>query len=252
MNSNPERNAQPAEAKGLFTATSWTVIRDAEGGSMTALNSLCTVYRKALFEWLRIRGTEPEEIEDILQGFFLHLLEVDFLATVKRERGRFRSFLLTAIQNYMADQWRRSSAEIRGGGRSPDSLDEVDEDGRPVREAPSREVAPDRAFDRAWAHALLDKSVQLLREKYKQKGQEALYAELERVLYADPEASAYADIAEKMGKTGSVVKMDALRMRQRLAAIISDEVRQTLTDERDLRDEIQYLRGLFRKPEALG
>src|SRR5437660_8945731 len=143
--------AKGGHKENLFTATHWSVVLQAKGESLEALNSLCSTYRSPLISWLRCRSAKPEDAEDWVQGFFEQLLRREDLKRVEREEGWFRTFLLTAFQNYLRDQHKRSSAGKRGGGQPVASLDQSDEAGQALFDPAGPETAPDLAYDRAWA-----------------------------------------------------------------------------------------------------
>jgi len=239
---------RPAEAAGSnFTTTHWTVILRAKDHSEAALSLLCARYRSALLIWLRSRGTKPDEAEDLVQGFFAHLLGHNFLAGVAPEKGRFRTFLLTSFRHYLADQWDRERAQRRGGGLPPCSLDVTGDAGRPPRDPPTPADGPDLAYDRAWAQAVLARSLERLREEGAHRGGLDLCVALEPTLFGDQDAAAYAELGQRFGLSEGAVKMTASRNRKRLKGLIRDEVLQTLAQQEDLEDELRYLRSLFRR-----
>jgi RNA polymerase sigma-70 factor (ECF subfamily) len=219
----------------------------AKSDSSVALNSLCSTYRSPLLVWLRCRGQNASDAEDLVQGFFEHMLQSDFLGNVAREKGRFRTFLLTSFQNHLRDQHKRAAAQKRGGGLQPLSLEETNEEGDLLREPAARQSGPDEAYDREWAKTLLSGSLRRLKQECARTGHEALYAALEPVLFADPDAPAYTTIAGELGMSEAAVKMAAMRTRKRLATIIREEVMQTVTNEEELRVELAHLAGLFGK-----
>ena len=117
-----------------------------------------------------------------------------------------------------------------------------------MRDPEARDIAPDEAYDREWARALLAHSLRRLQQECAVRGYGALCAELEPVLFTDPDAPAYAQIGQKVAMTEAAVKMAALRIRQRLKGIIREEVMQTVADEAGLQEELGYLRNLFGRP----
>jgi RNA polymerase sigma-70 factor (ECF subfamily) len=167
---------------------------------------------------------------------------------VAREKGRFRTFLLAAFQNYLSDQRKRAGAAKRGGGQVPQSLEATDGEDQPLHSPASTSPTPDKEYDRAWAAAILAGALQRLSAECARTGHAALCAALEPALFTDADAPAYAQIARNLGMTEAAVKMAALRVRQRLKALIRDEVRQTVASENDLQEELRYLLSLFDKP----
>ena len=247
MDSTRASEAPTDASAGLFANTRWTLVMRAKDDSATALNALCLSYRSPLVVWLRCRGEKPEDAEDRVQGFFEHLLRHDFLRGVAREKGRFRTFLLAAFQNYLSDQRKHAGAAKRGGGRIPQSLEATDGEGQPLHSPASTSPTPDKEYDRAWAAAILARALQQLSAKCARTGHAALCAALEPALFADADAPAYAQIAHKLGMTEAAVKMAALRIRQGLKALIRDEVRQTVASEDDLEEELRYFLSMFDK-----
>ncbi|MCX6930138.1 MAG: sigma-70 family RNA polymerase sigma factor [Verrucomicrobia bacterium] len=232
-------------SSGLFADTHWSLVMRAKDDSATALNSLGLAYRAALVVWLRCRGAKPEDAEDLVQGLFEHLLSYEFLRNVARQKGRFRTFLLAAFQNYLCDQLKRAGAAKRGSGQIPQSLEETDGEGRPLHTPASASPSPDQEYDRAWAAAILASALQRLSAECARTGHAALYTALEPALFADDDAPAYAQIGQRLGLTEGAVRMAALRIRQRLKGLIRDEVRQTVASEGELEEELHYLLSLF-------
>ena len=233
-----------------FVTTHWTNVLQARDNSSVALESLCSTYRPALVNWLRSRGETVHDAGDLAHSFFQHLLKKDFLRGVVREKGKFRTFLLAALRNFLVDEHRRQHAAKRGGRNSVASLDEVNEDGELVRVPASGATAPDAAFDRAWAESLLAQALRNLEAECNRSGHIRLCLALEPVLFADEGAPAYTGIAAELGMTEAAVKMAALRLRQRLKRLIRDEVFHTVADPSELEEELGYLKSLFAQPSA--
>jgi RNA polymerase sigma factor (sigma-70 family) len=229
----------------LFASTHWSVVLRARDKSEAALGSLCSSYRRPIIAWLRCHGFNLDDAEDVTQAFLAHLLSRDFLQRVTPDKGRFRTFLLHCLKNYLGDQRDKSAAQKRGGGRSLGSLDETDENGRPLLDPADGDPAPDLEFDRAWAHAILEKAKQRLQHECATTGHRALWAALEPAMFADETASPYRQIAQQLGMSETAVKVAAHRIRTRLKGVIRDEVLQTVASEQELQHEIRYLIALF-------
>lgn len=238
---------EPDERAPLFDATRWSLVLRARDKSEAALGGLCQTYRQPLIVWLRARGFSSPDAEDLVQGLFAHLLSRNFLDNVAREKGRFRTFLLRCLKNYIADQHARENAERRGGGQQLESLNAAFEDGDPVHEPPADSLGPDAAYDRAWASSLLVNAFKRLHEECARQGHGALCAELEPVMFNDETASPYREIALRLGMTEAAVKMAASRIRARLRGVVREEILQTVTNEQDLESEIQCLIQMFGK-----
>lgn len=125
------------------------------------------------------------------------------------------------------------------------SLDEKDEEGQSLLDPAMPEAAPDLAYDRAWAHEVLARSLARLEAECARNGHAELCAALEPVLFQDPNAPAYAEIAKQLGMTDAAVKTAAYRIRQRMRTFIREEVLQTVTNQEGLVEELKYLQGLF-------
>jgi RNA polymerase sigma-70 factor (ECF subfamily) len=213
--------------------------------SEVALNNLCQHYRQPLLVWLRARGQTPHDAEDLVQGLFSQLLSRDFLNNVAREKGRFRTFLLRCLKNHLADQHAKNSATRRGSGQPTESLDATFDGEDRIHDPMDAQAAPDLAFDRAWATSLLANSLRRLQEECAGQGHAALCAELEPVLFRDDTASGYREIGVRLGMSEAAVKMAASRIRARLKGLVRDELLQTVSNERDWQEEVQYMMQLF-------
>ena len=247
MSVESTKNADRESAPGVFTTTHWSVVGRAQDKSDTALNGLFECYRNPLLTWLLARHYSPHDAEDLVQGFFVSLLRHDFLREVGREKGKFRSFLLASLKNYLNDARDQKNALKRGGGRVPDSLQETDGRGQPLHNPAAPDGGPDREFDRAWAQTVLGNALRRLETECARSGHAALCAALEPVMFADPTAAPYREIGERLGLSESAVKSAAHRLRARIGAGIRDEIRHTVDNERDLKQELRYLASLFGK-----
>ena len=232
----------------LFAETRWSMVLEAKRDSREALNSLFGMYRSPLIAWLRCRGLGNQEMEDLVHGFFEQLLRRHDLKRVAPEKGRFRTFLLTAFRNYLGDQMKRQNAGKRGGGRGIASLDESTEGGGRLLEPASGGMSPDLAYDRAWAQTVLRNALRQLESECIATGHGALCKALEPALFRDEDALSYQEIAAQFGSTEGAVKMAAHRIRRRLAELIREEVRQTIASEEHLETELSYLQRLFNRP----
>ena len=229
----------------LFTTTHWSVVLGARDKSETALGKLFVCYRGPLLVWLRARFGAPPDAEDLVQGFFAHLLRRDFLANVSREKGRFRTFLLTSFKNYLHDQHDRGTAGKRGGGRRVESLQETDGQGQPMHDPAGPDSAPDLEYDRAWARTVLANAMRRLNEECARSGHAALCAALEPVMFVDETASSYRGIGESLGMSEGAVKIAAHRIRARLKGLVRGQILQTVASEQELEQEVRYLISLF-------
>ncbi|HOX55696.1 MAG TPA: sigma-70 family RNA polymerase sigma factor [Candidatus Paceibacterota bacterium] len=233
------------DKRQLFPNTLWSVVLQAKGKMQPGLAKLCAMYREPLLTHLRSLGYGHHDASDYVQGFFADLLRRDFLNNVEREKGKFRSFLLCSLKNYLHDQWDRQQALKRGGGVCVKSLDEEDEDGQPVVEPPDHHTGPDIEFDRAWANAVVARALSRTEQECRESGKGELFAALQPMLNAEPDGATYAEIGQRFGMSEGAVKVAAHRLRSRLGALIRDEVRETVSNERELEEELRYLIELF-------
>ena len=247
MKAGQDRSAsgQSERGAGLFPNTHWSIVQRAGSQSSTALNALFTQYRPAMLAYLVARGDLGSQAEDRVQGFCLHLLQRDFLANVGREKGKFRTFLLNSLQNYIRDQCDRETALKRGAGSEPDSLEETGSDGQPLHDPEAGTPSADVQYDRAWAQAILQNALRRLHEECGRTGHAPLCQALEPVLYQEDTAPSYREVAERLGMTEGAVKVAAHRIRARLKRLIREETLQTVASPQDLEEELGYLISLF-------
>jgi RNA polymerase sigma factor (sigma-70 family) len=229
---------------GTFATTHWSVVL-AAGQSATidareALEQLCRTYWYPLYFYLRRCGSSPEDAEDLVQEFFARLLSKDYLGRADPQKGRFRSFLLSGIKNLLCDQHDRSNRIKRGGGKPVVSLDAPSAEARYQLE-PVDGSAPDRAFDRSWATALLERAATRLRTEYAQSGRTELFEQLTDFRLDQESQVSYVEAARQLGLSQSAVRSAIYRLRQRHRELVREEIAQTLADPAELEEEVRYL-----------
>ena len=234
-----------------FAATRWSLVleaagRDGPGASLDtgrrrqALDELLRAYWFPLYAFVRRQGNGPQQAEDLTQGFLLHLLKRKGLATVDRSRGKFRSFLLAALKNYLADQRARDNALKRGGGRKALALDALQaESFYAVRLADA--MTPERQFERNWALAVLGQVLSRLEQEYAARGKSALFDALRHCLDVQADQQSAAEIAGQLGMTENAVRVAAHRLRHHFRRVLRDEILQTVNDPELVEEEIRYL-----------
>jgi RNA polymerase sigma-70 factor (ECF subfamily) len=241
----PSRTPAPGSSDAAgFAATRWTLILSAARGSHTplaaaALAELCRTYWYPLYAFLRRRGHDTHEAEDLTQAFFAHLLARQFLADVDREKGKFRSFLLASLKNFLADQRDRAQAQKRGGGRSSIPLDGLAAESRYNLE-PAHDLTPEKMYEKQWALSLLEQVLSRLQEEMAADGKAALFDALQCVLTGG-QTSTYAAIAEKLKMSEGAVKVAAHRLRRRYRELLREEISHTVAGPEEIEDEIRYL-----------
>jgi RNA polymerase sigma factor (sigma-70 family) len=233
----------PCSSPG-FQTTHWSVVVAAGDPRSTqstpALETLCRAYWYPLYAYVRRRGYRREDAQDVTQGFFARLLGRQAFGHLEREGGRFRSFLLTALNHYLANEWARRNAEKRGAGRVALSLDDLDGEARYQFESRD-EVTPEIFFDRRWAATLLDQVMNQLRDEYERDGKAELFRQLRPCLTGLEATLPYAELALRLGITASAVKMAMHRLRKRYGQLLREEIVQTVADPREADEEIRYL-----------
>jgi RNA polymerase sigma-70 factor (ECF subfamily) len=229
--------------RGYFDETHWSLISKAKNkgpGGDAALDTLCRCYQVPLYSYVRHRGFSPADAEDITQGFFLDLVRREALRHVDREKGRFRSFLLGSLKNFLANEWDRRQTIKRGGLCTFVSLDEARAE-VVYEEMVDSGLEPDRVFDRAWALALLDRVLIRLRDEYSAEGRPAVFQALEPVLSADGREVPFARLAQKLSLTETAVRMAAMRLRRRFRKLMHGEILKTVANPKEAEVELRYL-----------
>ena len=226
-----------------FATTRWSLIAAIGETSSTesrdALASLCEMYWYPLYAYVRRKGHQAAEAQDLTQAFFAELLEKDRFQAADQERGRFRSFLLASLNNFIANQWRRANAQKRGGGNTLLSIDVESGEAR-YRGEPSHEMTAERIFERRWAMTLLDQTMSRLSDEYVRSDKTGLFEELKGHLGQGP-AAPYREVAERLGMSETAVKVAAHRMRKRCGQILREEIFHTVNDPDAVDSELQQL-----------
>lgn len=222
----------------LFLTTNWTLVSEAartgDTQARAALGELFGVYWKPLYRYARRQGHRPEDAEDLVQGLFAHLLEGGGLQLADRDRGRFRAFMLGALRNFIANEWRREHRQKRGGFAPHLSLDwQNAESGLRLDAEDPR--SPDRLFDREWAMALLDGVLDDLERE------EPGFKQWKPFLSLSRERLSYAEMASQFGVTEGAARVAVHRLRKRYRQRVRDAIAVTLTDTSMVQEEMQAL-----------
>jgi RNA polymerase sigma factor (sigma-70 family) len=231
-----------------FLSTHWSIVlRAGRAGRVegtearSALAFLCQRYWHPLYVFLRKKGIGPERAEDVTQGFFARLIEKHALEHASPERGRFRAFLLTSLQNHLANECDRDQAQKRGGGQPLLSLNVEASESR-FRIEPVHDLTPEKVFDRAWAVQLLELVIGRLRAEFTDKGRAAEFEAIQPFLAGKHTETSYDRVAAELGMKPDAVRQAAHRMRKRYRELLRAEVAETVAGEDEVEDEI---RGLF-------
>jgi len=231
-----------------FPVTLWSVVLAAGGPPSPkadqALSTLCQAYWYPLYVFVRRRGFSPHDAEDLTQGFFVHLMQSQRLGQVSPERGKFRSFLLASLQNYLVDQHRMDSAGKRGGGAQVISLD-ADKAEERYQCEPMDNQDPEKLFERRWALTLLDRVLDRLEQEFAGSGRQKRFEELKPYLLGEPDAAGYAEVARRLGTTEGAVKVAVLRMRGRYRELFAEEIAHTVRSEAEREEETRHVLALL-------
>jgi RNA polymerase sigma-70 factor (ECF subfamily) len=229
---------------GRFATTRWTMINAAGGASSAsaaaALAELCQIYWPPLYSYLRRRGHDAQDAQDLTQGFFARLLERQDFRVADRSRGRFRAFLLTALKRYAINEHKRARAARRGGGQVRLSLD-FEEAERTYAVDRRDDETPDRAFDRKWAGIAIDRAVHRLRRACRDGQAAAMTDVLLPYLTDSGDLPAYRAVAAELGLTEGAVKVAVHRLRQRFGTALRQEIGQTVVADEDVEAEMRDL-----------
>ena len=231
-----------------FTTTHWSVVlaagQSASRNGQAALEQLCRTYWYPLYAYVRRRGHAPQDAQDLTQEFFARLLAKDFLVGVAAEKGKFRSFLLAAMNHFLADEWDKARAQKRGGGKTFVSLDDA-RDEECYRLEPVDAMDAEKLFERRWALTLLEHAKGRVKEEYAKSGKSGLYQRLNAFESGDRSSPPYAEVAAELGLTESAVKSAAFQMRQRYRELVREEVANTVSSRSEIDEEIRYLIGVI-------
>lgn len=229
--------------RAFFATTRWSVVLHAGDEESTdrerALATLCETYWYPLYAFLRREGAKPEDAQDLTQGFFAKFLEKNYLRSVKKERGRFRSYLLGALKHYRANERDKARAQKRGGGGTPLSLDFIDAEERYKLE-PADDVDAEHLFERQWALTLVDATLARLRTEFEEKDKAHVYDRLKGALTGGDEGT-YVEAGADLGMKENAVKVTVHRMRKRFGELLRVEVAHTVDSSDDVEQEIQRL-----------
>jgi RNA polymerase sigma factor (sigma-70 family) len=233
-----------------FTTTHWSVVLEAQGltpAAQEALGKLCSTYWPPIYSFVRRQGAGPEETKDLTQGFFALLLERRDLDVVRKEKGRLRSYLLTSLKHFLANERSRAMAVKRGEGQRLIPMDDLHE-----REAAGFEPADtstaEQIYERRWALALLDQVLTRLGDEYRAAGPASagLFDQLQKLLTDESDRPSQAEIAGELAMTENAVKQAFHRLRQRYRELLREEIAHTVMLPGDIEDELRHLIAVLR------
>jgi RNA polymerase sigma-70 factor (ECF subfamily) len=235
-----------------FQTTSWGVLRQAAEGSSAAsreaLGRLCETYWPPVYGFIRSRGHSPSDAEDLTQAYFARFLEKGYLADFRPEVGRFRTFLRASVAHFLANEWDRVRALKRGGGQVVLSLDAATAEER-LRLEPVDRLTPETVFERQWAAAVLSRCLERLRREQAAGAGEGRFERLKAFLSGDGADVGYSTLARELGLKEGAARSAVHRLRRRFAAVLREEILETVSDPREVDAEIRWLLEAVRRKE---
>jgi RNA polymerase sigma-70 factor (ECF subfamily) len=231
-----------------FLTTHWSLVVEAADrgspASAAALEALCRNYWLPLYHYVRRRAANLDEAHDLTQEFFARLLEKNYLAAAQPERGRFRAFLLTAFKHFLANEWEKTRAQKRSGGRPAIPLDFRTGDSHHAIE-PAAGLTPDETYDREWAMTLLSAVLASLQEEFARDGKQAEFDALKGFLTGEHAAETFAAAARDLGRSEGAVKMSVQRLKGRFRERLREKIAQTVSRPDEIDAEIRDLFAAF-------
>jgi RNA polymerase sigma factor (sigma-70 family) len=236
-------------APSEFGETRWSLVLAAQGGeeARPALAELCALYWYPLYAFVRRSGHSREEAEDLTQEYFARLLSKNWLASVDRAKGRFRAFLLATMKHFLANEWRRTQAEKRGGKLQLVPLD-VDQAEERYHREPADSLTPDLLYERRWALMMIESVFTALRSEMAAAGKLGLFETLKDLLSPDARHLSYAEAGARLGMSEDAVKMTVYRLRKRYRDLLRAHIAVTVSTNAEIDAEIQDLFRVFTAP----
>jgi RNA polymerase sigma factor (sigma-70 family) len=229
---------------GRFATTHWSVVLQAgkpkAPGYQQALETLCRSYWFPLYAYLRRHGYNNQQAEDYTQAFFCRILEKQVLSMADSKRGKFRSFLLGTLKNFLSDEYDRSQAQKRGGGRKVLSIDFSGAENQYALE-PSHRLSAEKLFDKSWALTVLERTMASLKAELANQNKKELFDHLKIYLTAEKDSIPYRDKAAELNMTEGNVRTAVHRLRRRYRKLLRDEIAQTVAAEDQVDEEIDDL-----------
>ena len=229
---------------GVFVTTHWSLVLKATQEdttkARTALERLCQTYWYPLYAYVRRRGFSRDDAQDLTQAFFAKLLERQWLGAADKEKGRFRTFLLTAMERFLANEWDKVRTLKRGGGKVhvPIQLDTAE---TRYGVEPQDTRTPAQAFEYRWALTLLDEVLKRLEGEYRSRGQQVLFAALKPCLIGERSSHPYADLAARLGMGETALKVTVHRLRHRYRELLRAEIAETVASKEEVDAEMKHL-----------
>jgi RNA polymerase sigma factor (sigma-70 family) len=242
VDSANDRDPEGPTFDGQFRTTQWTVVVKAgqidTEQAREALEKLCRTYWLPLYVYVRRRGYTPEDAKDLTQEFFWQLLSKNYLDQAKREKGRFRSFLLASMTHFLSNEWDRMRAQKRGGLCERVPWQEVDWESQ-YQPQVLPELSADRSYERQWALTLVNQVLQKLREEW--SGKERMFDLISAFLSGERPTTSYIQVASQLEMNPGTIQVAVHRLRRRYGELLRSAVAQTVKTPEEIDDEIRRL-----------
>ena len=233
-----------AQNKSGFPTTEWSVVLGAASNhpekAAAALEKLCGRYWYPIYAFVRQSGNGVHKAEDLTQGFFAFVLKRRAFERVERSKGRFRSFILASLNNYVLNEYDRTQTLKRGGGCRIIPFEECSAEGMYLHEAVYH-ATPEKLFERRWAATLVRRVLDRLREEFERRGNAALFSGLQPFLTNEPEIGAHERLAKQLGMEIGAVKVSLHRARRRFGELLRREVAHTVSSPQEVEEELRHL-----------
>ena len=205
-----------------------------------ALETLCRTYWYPVYAFVRRKGHDGADAEDLTQSFFAHLLERDGLMRADPAKGRFRGYLLGALKRFLIDEWKHANRKVRGGGVPTISLDGADAEER-YRLEPEGGLTAEKLYERRWAVTLLDQVLAALEREQGASRRPGLFERMKEYLLGETSAPSYARTAADWGMTEEAVKAAVYRLRRRYRELLELEIARTVSGPEEIEEELRAL-----------
>lgn len=232
------------DQKGSFDTTHWSLVIDAANSdvhvSSQALEALCKRYWYPIYVFIRRKGNSRHEAEDFTQSYFAHLLDKELLKNAAPEKGRFGTYLLSTLNNFLVNEWEKRSALKRGAGYKIISIDEILAEELYSRE-PVEPSTPEKIFERKWAMVLMSEVLRRLAQEQEHEGKAEIFKALEPGLTGASETGWLAEVAARLKISDGSARTLLHRLRKRYGELLREEIGRTLANPTDVDDEIRHL-----------
>ncbi len=239
-----EELGESRQKHNWFATTHWSVVLGAADTvapqAQEALETLCRTYWYPLYAYVRRQGHSPEDAQDLTQSFFQRFLEKKYFQLASRERGRFRTFLLSSLKNFLINEWERARATKRGGGATHIPLDGLAAENHYIQEA-AHNMTAEKIYERNWAMAVLERVRTRLKEEYATGSRAELFPQLELFLPGQESELTYAEAARRLGMAEGTLKSEVNRFKKRYRELLRVEIAHTVSSPVEINDELRHL-----------